>query len=134
MVEYVQIGDKEYPIRISYYVMKKIKEVTGHSPEKAMESAADDMSIHEEILFAALQVGAFAEKQELDLKREDMPFALDLCFNEYLKAFSSKKFFPKESLEQADEKAEDLEKEMGNEGKELKRKKETPPPKPKPQT
>lgn len=96
MVEWITIFGKKYPIRIGYYVMKRVKEKTGKNLQDAFEQAKDDIEIHEVILYAALKMGAFAERQELDLKEEDMPMILDMCFNEYFKAFSSDKFFPKE--------------------------------------
>jgi len=95
MVEYVDIQGKKYPIRIGYYVMKKVQEATGMSLTEALQKKKEDISFYETLLFAALQSGSFAEKTELDLKQEDMEFALDSCFFDFLKAFESEKFFPK---------------------------------------
>lgn len=113
MVEYVDIFDKKYPIRIGYLVMKRVKEETGKSLGQALQQAKDDPTIHETILFAALQMGAFAERQELDLKEEDMPMVLDLCFSQYVKAFTSDKFFPKEALSDVEDKVAELGKAEG---------------------
>ena len=97
MVEYLKINGKEYPFRFGYYVMKRIKEKTGSgSFSEAMTKHKEDLELHEVILYAGLKAGAFAEKQELDLREEDMEMVLDSCFLEYLKAISSGKFFPKE--------------------------------------
>ena len=96
MVEWIEINGKEYPIRIGYYVMKRVKEVTGKSLQDAFKEADDNIEIHETILWAALKTGAYAEKQELDLNEDDIAFILDTCFEKYLKVFSSDKFFPSE--------------------------------------
>lgn len=94
MVEYITIGKKQYPVRIGYYVMKKVQEKTGKSLGKALQEHKEDIELHETVLFAALKMGAYAEGTELDLKEDDMPMALDLCFSEYMKLFTSDKFFP----------------------------------------
>lgn len=117
MVEYVNIHGKKYPVRIGYLVMKRIKEKTGKTLGKALKDAQDDPTIHETILYAALQMGAYAEKQELDIKEEDMPMVLDLCFHDYLKVFTSDKFFPDEALEEVEEKVKNLGKGKGKKKK-----------------
>ena len=111
MVEYLEIRGKKYPVRIGYYVMKKVKEETGKSLGDAMQEAEDNPALHEIILYAALKVGAFVEKQELDLKEEDMPFILDMVFYDYLKLFKSEKFFPKEV---ADKVKKEMNQALGN--------------------
>lgn len=115
MVEYITVRGKKYPIRIGYYVMKKVQEETGMPLKKALEEARENHEIHETILWAALRMGAYAENEELDLKKEDMPMILDLGFMEYMKAFTSNKFFPEEDLAEAQKK---LESRQGNAGKE----------------
>lgn len=125
MVQYIEFGDRKYPIRIGYYVMKHIQETTGKSFQKALEEAKNDLTIHEEVLFAALKVGAFAEKTEMDLKREDMPMVLDLVFDQYLKAFTSGNFFPKEGMKEAEKNLKEVEQNLGN----LEKASNDPPPK-----
>jgi hypothetical protein len=128
MVEYITIHDKKYPVRIGYYVMKKVKEETGESLSEIFKTKDSLDPIHETILYAALQVGAFAEKQELDLKREDMEMILDLCFTDYMKAFSSDKFFPKEDVAELEAKMKKADKNLGK-GKKGQAKRTTPVPK-----
>lgn len=108
MVEYVTIRNKKYPIRIGYFVMKTVKEKTGKSLQEAFAEAKDDITLHEIILFAALKMGAYAQDEELDLKEEDMPMILDMCFNDYLKAFKSDKFHPSKEEMGEDEIAEPM--------------------------
>lgn len=105
MVEYLDIFGKKYPVRIGYYVMKKVKEETGKSFSGALEEIEEtgDIELHETILFYALKMGAFAEKEELDLERDQMEMVLDACFYDYLKLFQSEKFFPPEMKELAEE-------------------------------
>lgn len=114
MVEYLEIFDKQYPVRIGYYVMKKVKEETGMSLMDALkEGGEDNLDVHETILFAALQMGAFAEKQDLDLEREDMPMVLDIVFTDYMKVFTSDKFFPTDELNELEEQAQEQTKKLG---------------------
>lgn len=116
MVEYIEVFGKQYPVRVGYYVMKKIKEKHGKSLGEALQAAQDDPSIHETILMAALQMGAYAEKQDLDLTDEDMPMVLDLVFPQYLKLFTSHKFFPKEVVDKTSKELDRLGKEDPGEG------------------
>ena len=99
MVEFLKIGKKEYPARIGYNVMKAVKQKTGKEWSEALKEGKEDLELHETILYAALQAGAYAEGQELDIKKEDIAFVLDLCFFEYMKLLSSDKFFPKEEVD-----------------------------------
>ena len=108
MVEYLTIFDKQYPVRIGYLVMKRIKEKTSKGLQEAIQEAKDDPRIHEIILFAALEMGAYADKKELDLKEEERPMILDLVFPQYLKLFSSASFFPKEVYKEAEEQMKEL--------------------------
>ncbi len=102
MVHYLEINGKKYPIRLGYFVMKKIKEETGMGWAEALTKSGDDkdFSIHESILYHALVMGAKVDKVELDLTREDMEWALDFVLYEYMAQFSNPKFFPQEKLEE----------------------------------
>lgn len=99
MVETVTIRGKEYPIKVGYYVMKKVKEKTdGLGLQEAIQKAREeeDFAIYETILYATLRQGAWEEDQELDLKEEDMEMALGSCFFEFAQKMASGKFFPSE--------------------------------------
>lgn len=105
MVETVKIRGKEYPIKVGYYVMKKVKERTGglslrEAIKKAQES--EDTEIYETLLYAALKQGAWEEDKELDLKEDEMEMALGSCFFEFAQKMASGKFFPKQSEEMED--------------------------------
>lgn len=104
MVEYLKIKGKEYPVKIGYYVMKKVKEKTGEdSLTKAIQKHKEDLELYETMLYAALVQGAWEEEQELDLKEEEMEMALGSCFLEFVEIVGSTKFFPKaEEGEQAE--------------------------------
>lgn len=107
MVEYLEVFGKKYPVRIGYYVMKKVKEETGVSFQDALTQAEEDgdVEIHEVILWYALRMGAYAEHKDMDqvdLEREEIPMILDACFYEYLELFASDKFFPAKMKEMAE--------------------------------
>jgi len=104
MVEYITIRDKKYPVRIGYFVMKKVQEEFGMSLGQALKQSEENPQVHEVILYGALKVGAFAEDAEMPFDREDMPMILDLCFPEYIGLFTSPKFFPPELVEKLEEK------------------------------
>lgn len=93
MIEHITIEGEKHPIRVSYYVLKKLKEETGKTLD---EIATNDFELYEPILFYALEAGARAEKREMVLKREDMPFALDECLHEFLEKVPL--FFPNKDM------------------------------------
>lgn len=107
MVEYININDKEYPVRIGYLVMREIKAKTGMSYSQALGKARkeEDLEIYETILYNALRMGAFAVngKTDIPFKEEDMPMLLDLCFFDFMNLMASPSFFPKEQVEQLEE-------------------------------
>lgn len=106
MVEYLEIFNQTYPIRIGYYVMKKVKEETGKTFSKALQEADEegDIEVHEIILYHALEMGHYAEhgNMDIDVSEEEIPMMLDVCFTEYLKLFGSETFFPKDLQEMAE--------------------------------
>lgn len=110
MVEYLEIFGEKYPVRISYYVMKKVKEETGDEFQEAIKNIEDsgNIELHETILYHALEMGAVADGGDISdvsekFDKDDMAMALDVCFNSYIDLFSSETFFPKKLREAAEE-------------------------------
>ncbi len=86
IVQYLPFRGQKYPVRISYYAIKKFQQETG----KAIEELDSDISLLESLLWYGLVAGAQAENSELTIKREDMEFVLDeslVEFNEMLMSF-----------------------------------------------
>lgn len=110
MIEFLEINEKKYPVRIGYYVMKSVKAETGKSLSECLKASGEteDLEVHETILYYALKMGAFAQngKTDIPFSKEDMGFVLDLCFYDYMKLFSSDKFFPKEKIKELEQDAE----------------------------
>ena len=106
MVEYIEILGKKYAIRIGYYVVKVIREKYEMGFEEALEKAENDITMYEDFLYAALEMGAWATKTELDFKRDDMKWVLDLCIWDFIKLFDSETFFPKKDQEEIRKKIE----------------------------
>jgi hypothetical protein len=91
MVEYITYKGKKFPIRVSYYVLKHLKEETG----KGLEAIDDqDFEVYEAILFYALIAGNQYEngKMESPIKRDEMEMVLDECFFDFIALIP--KFFP----------------------------------------
>ncbi len=105
MVKELVIDGKSYPVRVSYYALKKTKEATGRSLSGIKD---DDYEIYEELLYHALVSGAKAEKKEVPFSKGDMENVLDDCFMQFVKLIPS--FFPTGETE-APKKGEEKKKE-----------------------
>jgi hypothetical protein len=88
LVQYITYKDQKWPVRISYYCIKKFGQETG----KKIEEIETDISLLEVLLWYGLVAGHQAEKQPLTLKREDMEFVLDESMTEFNEIILS--FFP----------------------------------------
>jgi hypothetical protein len=82
MVKYITYKNEKYPVKIGYYVLKKLKAETGKEMDQAF--AEDDIEVFEIILYYALKQGAKYEEKEFNFKREDMEDVLDDCFPEFV--------------------------------------------------
>ena len=86
LVQYISYQDEKWPVRISYYCIKKFQEETG----KELTDIETDISLLEVLLWYGLIAGHTVEKKPMTLKREDMEFILDESmqeFNELIKTF-----------------------------------------------
>jgi catalase len=90
MYKTINIKGKEYPVRVSYIVLKRVKEDTG----KALEQVTgNDFEVYESLLYYALQQGAkAADKADPGFEKKDMEEMLDACFFEFVKIIPD--FFP----------------------------------------
>ena len=79
-VGYITYKDKQYPIRISYYVLKRLKEKTG----KELEDSKHDIHLYEQMLYFSLQSGAKYTNTETVFTEEQMEDVLDHCFIEFV--------------------------------------------------
>lgn len=83
MIKYITYKKKEYPIRISYRIQKKLQELN-----KARGSEEIGVDVYEEILYEALRSGAHATDDDFNFTMEDMEFILDECFEEFKEMFN----------------------------------------------
>lgn len=88
IVQYITFKGEKWPVRISYYSIKKFQEETG----KSIEELDKDISLLEVLLWYGLIAGHTAEQKPMTLKREDMEFILDESMNEFNSILLS--FFP----------------------------------------
>ena len=108
MVEYLTIPrngeEKQYPVRIGYWVMKQIQEKKQMSLTEALGNVQDDMSVLEPILYASLQMGAYAQtgSMDIDIKEEEMPMVLDCVYWDFMALFENEKFFPRYQVEKTE--------------------------------
>lgn len=85
-VKYISFKNQQWPIRVSYYAIKKFQEET----KKDISEVDKDISLLEVLLWYSLIAGHTATGVPVTLKREDMEFILDesmVEFNEILMSF-----------------------------------------------
>lgn len=90
MVEYINYQKKRYPIRISYYALKRVQQEFKVSLEKITESG--DMGVYEALLFHGLTKGAQVTGEPMKFTREQIEDVMDEVFFEFMELMP--KFFP----------------------------------------
>jgi len=88
IVQYITYKGEKWPVRISYFSIKKFQEETG----KNIEEIEKDISLLEVLLWYGMIAGHTAENKPMTLKRDDMQFILDESMNEFNDIIIS--FFP----------------------------------------
>jgi len=85
MVKYINYEGKDYPIRISYYALKKLKETLGRS--LSAEDDGTDYEVYETLLFYGLQKGhqKMSPEETFPFKREDMEDVMDEVYIDFMK-------------------------------------------------
>lgn len=104
MVKFLEINGTMYPLRLGYYTLKHTSEELERAGKKLDMNniMAGDITILEPLLFHSLVMGARVEKRVLDLKREDMEYALDMCMDSFVKLIPA--FFADKDKEEQTEK------------------------------
>jgi len=75
MVDYVSIKGKDYPVRIDYFALTRVKkDMKGVTQEDIKNNPFEYV---EALLYYALVAGCKKENQEMDIKKEDIPFLID---------------------------------------------------------
>ena len=87
-VKYLTYNGEKWPIRISYYAIKKFEEET----KKSISEIDTDIGLLEILLWYGLIAGHTAEKRPMTLKKEEMEFILDESMTEFNELILS--FFP----------------------------------------
>ncbi len=90
MVEFIKYNNEKYPVRISNYALRMLKQETGKSLEDF--KGDDALEAYEPLIYYSLVSGARAEKVELKLTREDAFDVIEDCFFEFVNLLP--KFFP----------------------------------------
>jgi len=88
IVQYITYKGEKWPVRISYYCIKKFQEETG----KDVQEIDKDISLLEVLLWYGLVAGHTAESKPMTLKRDEMEFVLDESLTEFNEVVMS--FFP----------------------------------------
>lgn len=78
-IEYLNYKGEKWPIRVSYYAIKKFQEETG----KELTELDRDISLIEPLLWYSLVAGHTAEGKPMTLKRDEMEFMLDESMDEF---------------------------------------------------
>lgn len=85
-VQYISYKGQKWPLRISYYCIKKFQEET----KRDISEIDKDLSLLEVLLWYGLVAGHTAENVPMTLKRDEMEFILDesmMEFNDLLMSF-----------------------------------------------
>ena len=96
-IQFITYKEKQYPVRISYFVLKHLRAKTG----KDIDGIIDDMAAYESLLYLALKSGAKYSGTDLDLKEEQMEDVLDECFFDFLSIIPT--FFPEFKKKQTEQ-------------------------------
>ncbi len=83
MIKYITYKKKEYPVRVSYRIQKKLQELN-----RAKGDQEVGVEMYEQLLFEALKSGAHATDEKFDFKVENMEFVLDECYDEFKAMFA----------------------------------------------
>lgn len=89
MVQYITYKEKEYPIKVGYLALKRLKQETNKELQDITDS---DFEIYEALLFFALEQGARVMEQKMVFERTQMEEVLDECFFDFVKKIPL--FFP----------------------------------------
>jgi hypothetical protein len=79
IVQHITYKGEKWPVRISYYAIKKFQEET----KKDISEVDKDISLLEVLLWYGLVAGHIAESKPLTLKKEEVEFILDESMNEF---------------------------------------------------
>jgi hypothetical protein len=88
IVQYITYKGEQWPVRISYYAIKKFQEET----KRDIAEIEQDISLLEVLLWYGLLAGHIAEGKPMTLKRDEMEFILDESMAEFNDAILT--FFP----------------------------------------
>jgi len=91
---------KDYPVKAGYYALSNTtEELKKQGKEMDMNNLmSGDITILEPLLFYSLKMGAHLENERMDIKREDIPFVLDGCFEEFVEMLPE--FFPQKKKDE----------------------------------
>ena len=80
-MDYLEYKNEKWPLRVSYYALKKYQSETG----KGIETLEEEITNLEILLHYALEAGCKAESKEFTLKRDDMELILDESLSDFNK-------------------------------------------------
>ena len=82
MIKYLNINDQDYPIRVSYYALKKLKLELGRT--LSADDDGSDYDAYEALLFYSLEKGHKIEGIPMPFKRKEMEDLMDDCYFRFL--------------------------------------------------
>jgi hypothetical protein len=83
MIKQIEIKGKMYPLKVSFNAEKRLQMEFG--PDATIQTMFSNLDQIEPVFYGALQSGCYEMGQELDIKREDIPFILDNVAREFVK-------------------------------------------------
>jgi hypothetical protein len=97
MIRFITFEEQDYPVRVSYYALKMLKEELGRGLNPTDDGT--DYDAYECLLFYALKKGhqKVTPNMEFPFKREQMEDVMDECYFEFMKIVPE--FFSDETVE-----------------------------------
>lgn len=104
MVDYITYKGEKLPIRLAYYLRKRIPALLGE-----LKEGGNECTLIEFALFNGLKAGHIAENKEFIFKEEDMELILDECELEFT-PMMYKFLWPPDGIPPKQEESEDKKK------------------------
>ena len=81
MIKHITVDGKQYPIRISYFALKKTEEDTGKS---LVDIKDNDYLVYETLLYYSLLKGAEITGEPMKFQKADMEKVMDEVFFDFI--------------------------------------------------
>lgn len=85
MIDFITYHEKQYPVRISHYVLEMTEKESKAKKQNLEELDNNEYDLQRIMLWYALVAGHHMAQQELTLTREDVIWVIDECYTDFLR-------------------------------------------------